>query len=264
MTRTNDLERIGTALQLAVEALHPFTAGEIDHQLKEGGDPVTAADEAVNAVLAGFLPVSGEGWLSEETADDASRLECSRVWVVDPVDGTREFIQGIPEWCVSIGLVENGHAVAGGICNPAAGLTVLGAASLGVTLNGSAVACHPATALRGHEVLASRSECNRGEWDAFADAGFTTVPMGSVAYKLARVAAGLEPATWTLVPKHEWDVAAGAALVIAGGGEVINLDGTTPVFNRPAPKLNGFAGFAPGVKADVLATTGIGGSWSSR
>ena len=65
MTRTNDLERIGTALQLAVEALHPFTAGEIDHQLKEGGDPVTAADEAVNAVLAGFLPVSGEGWLSD-------------------------------------------------------------------------------------------------------------------------------------------------------------------------------------------------------
>ena len=257
MTRHNDLERIAAALDMAVDALRPFTPGAIDHQLKDGGDPVTAADNAVNAVLEEFLPQNGEGWLSEETADDASRLDCERVWVVDPVDGTREFIQGIPEWCISIGLVENGAAVAGGVCNPAEGLTILGAEGIGVTLNGRDVSCHSATTLRAERVLASRSECNRGEWETFSDYGFTTVPMGSVAYKLARVGAGLEPATWTLVPKHEWDVAAGAAIVIASGGEVVTLDGAAPVFNRPAPKLSGFAGFAPGVRGDVLTATGI-------
>jgi myo-inositol-1(or 4)-monophosphatase len=161
MARPADLDKIAAALRLATEALAPFTAGAIEHDLKEGGDPVTAADEAVNAVLLRALPEPGEGWLSEETADDAARLACSRVWVVDPVDGTREFIQGIPEWCISIGLVEDGEPVAGGICNPATGETMLGSRETGVTLNGARVTVHPATRLAGATVLASRSEVNR-------------------------------------------------------------------------------------------------------
>ncbi len=258
MSRQRDLERISVALELAVSALEPFTPGAIDHQLKEGGDPVTAADEAVNAVLADYLPEPGDGWLSEETADDAARLACRRVWVVDPVDGTREFIQGLPEWCVSIGLVENGKAVAGGICNPAAGETMLGAEGFGVTLNGVAVTGHSARSLEGEVVLASRSEVRRGEWERFAGCDFTVRPMGSVAYKLARVGAGLDPVTWTLVPKHEWDVAAGAALVSASGGVVLTLEGERPVFNRAAPKLSGFVGAAPGVIEEVKGLIGLG------
>ena len=88
----------------------------------------------MDGLLRQMLPRPGEGWLSEETGDDRERLSCARVWVVDPIDGTREFIDGVPEWCVSIGLVEDGIAVAGGILNPATGETVLGGAGLGVTL----------------------------------------------------------------------------------------------------------------------------------
>ena len=207
---------------------------------------MTAADQAVNELLLETLPGSDEGWLSEETADEPSRLDRQRVWVVDPIDGTQEFVEGIPEWCISIGLVEDGRAVAGGICNPAAGEFFLGSVETGISLNGEAL---PVPVRRkGNQplVLASRSEVKRGEWAAYENKGFTVRPMGSVAYKLARVAAGLADATWTLVPKHEWDVVAGVALVSAGGGTVRTLDGREPVFNRRKPKLSGLLAFGPG------------------
>ena len=81
--------------------------------------------------------------------------------------------------------------------------------------------------------------------------------MGSVAYKMARVAAGLDPVTWTLVPKSEWDVAAGTALVLAAGGAVFGLDGRPPSFNRPAPKLSGLVACAPGVEGSVRGLLGL-------
>jgi len=87
--------------------------------------------------------------------------------------------------------------------------------------------------------VASRSEIRRGEWEPFRSAGFEVIPTGSVAYKLALVAAGLADATWTLQPKSEWDVAAGTALVLAAGGDVRLPDGERPTFNRPRTKLPG-------------------------
>jgi myo-inositol-1(or 4)-monophosphatase len=94
-------------------------------------------------------------------------------------------------------------------------------------------------------VLASRTEVGRGEWARYASALFRVVPMGSVAWKLGLVAAGRAAATWTLSPKHEWDVAAGVALVRAAGGVVAELDGSEPRFNRPRPKLSGLLAGGP-------------------
>ncbi len=102
------LARIEAALDAARTVFARFTPGAIETEYKIGHDPVTEADRAVDAVLRQNLLRDGEGWLSEETADDASRLDKQRVWVVDPLDGTREFVKGIPEFCVSIGFVENG------------------------------------------------------------------------------------------------------------------------------------------------------------
>src|SRR6201987_2621181 len=113
------LQRSEMAISAAREIFSRYTPGAIDAEFKAGHDPVTEADRAVDAVLKKNLLRDGEGWLSEESVDDLSRLEKERVWVVDPLDGTREFVQGIPEFCVSIGYVENGVPVAGGICNPA-------------------------------------------------------------------------------------------------------------------------------------------------
>lgn len=241
MTRHDDLARIRAGLKAAAEVVRPFTPGAVEFERKsDRDDPVTEADHAINEVLHRLLPQEGEGWLSEETSDSPDRLALRRVWVVDPLDGTREFVDGIPEWCISIGLVEDGTPVAGGILNPSTDQEVVGSAETGVTLNGEPVGLSGKANLRGAVILASRSEWNRGEWERFADAPFEVKPCGSVAYKLAQVAAGLADGTWTLVPKHEWDVAGGAALIRASGGRVVLADGSEPAFNQRSPKLPNF------------------------
>jgi myo-inositol-1(or 4)-monophosphatase len=233
----DDLARIEAALAAAAAALARFTPGEVAARHKAGDDPVTEADTTVDGLLRRLLPRPGEGWLSEETLDDLSRTERRRVWVVDPLDGTREFVAGIPEWSVSIGLVVDGRPVAGGVLNPATGERVVGARGCGVRLNGSPAAVSPRQHLEGALVLASRSEVGRGQWRRFDGSPFEVRPMGSVAYKLALVAAGRADATWTLVPKHEWDVAAGVALVLAAGGAVRAGAPEEERFNRREPRL---------------------------
>jgi len=233
------LQRIHSALESARSVLSRFTAGSIAAEYKAGHDPVTEADKSVDAVLHKELLRGGEGWLSEESVDDFSRLSQEKLWVVDPLDGTREFVAGIPEYCVSVALVDNGQAVAGGICNPATSEIFLGSLHSGVTYNGKPAQSTRRTDIRDARVLASRSEVNRGEWQQFAGAPFEIRPMGSVAYKLALVCAGLADATFTLVPKHEWDIAAGAALVRSGGGFVSTLENTPLRFNQKQPLVSG-------------------------
>ncbi len=247
------LLRIQEALQAAVGAVSRFIPGNVKADYKPGRDPVTEADRVANDVLREILTKDGEGWLSEESADDKQRLSKERVWVVDPLDGTREFVAGIPEWCVSVALVEQGRAVAGGICNPATGELILGSLETGVTLNGRSVRASQRESLAGALVLASRSEVKRGEWERFRSAPFTFRPMGSVAYKLALVAAGVADATWTLVPKHEWDVAAGVALVEAAGGFVIDLKNASVKFNSASPLLSGLVAGGPRLREQIIS-----------
>jgi len=251
------LGRIRAALEAAVDVLQGFRAETVRVEHKPGAGPVTEADRAVNEILARMLPGEDEGWLSEESRDDPARLHKRRVWAVDPLDGTREFVAGIPEWCVSVGLLEDGRPVAGGVANPATGEVFLGSLETGVTYNGRAAHVSGRQSLDGAVVLASRSEFDRGEWERFRGAAFTVRPVGSVAYKLALVAAGLADATWTLVPKHEWDVAAGVALVLAGGGSVYSQDGSAPRFNQPHPRLTGLIAHPPALLPAVERELGL-------
>ena len=193
------LERIRSALEAASRVLGRFTAGAIEAEYKAGHDPVTEADRCVDTILRKDLLRNGEGWLSEESVDDLARLEASRVWVVDPLDGTREFVAGIPEFCVSIAMVQDGRPVAGGVCNPATNEIFLGSIDSGVSYQGKPAQVSRRASLSGASVLASRSEIKRGEWKQFDNAPFTIRPMGSVAYKLALVSAGLADATFTLL-----------------------------------------------------------------
>jgi len=246
------LERIRAAIELARGVFARFTPGEIAAEYKSGHDPVTEADHALDAVLRKTLLRDGEGWLSEETADDLSRLNHGRVWVVDPLDGTREFVEGIPEFCVSIAMVERGRPVAGGICNPATNEVFLGTICSGLEFNGAVARASQRNTLEGAVVLASRSETKRGEWKGFGDAPFKVRPMGSVAYKLARVAAGLEDITFTLTPKHEWDVAGGAALIVCAGGCVRTLADTELVCNQKNALISGLIACGPLVKDELM------------
>lgn len=246
------LERIHAAIEASRPVFARFTPGAIETEYKIGHDPVTEADRALDAVLRKELLRDGEGWLSEESVDDPVRLQRSRVWVVDPLDGTREFVKGIPEFCVSIGFVENGRPVAGGIYNPATDETFLGSIDSGVTYNRKP--CQPSQrqTIDGALVLASRSEVKRGEWKPFENDVFTIRPMGSVAYKLALVSAGLADITFTLTPKNEWDVVAGTALVQSAGGFVSTLEKTNLVANRQDPLLSGLLASGPFLKDALL------------
>jgi myo-inositol-1(or 4)-monophosphatase len=247
------LQRIQAGLEAARGVLERFTPGAIAKEYKIGHDPVTEADRAVDAVLRQTLLRDGEGWLSEETADNPSRLDKERVWIVDPLDGTREFVEGLPEFCVSIGFVENGIPVAGGIYNPATQETFLGAVDAGVLYNGHDAQASQRTGLEGALILASRSEVKRGEWKQFENGPYKVRAMGSVAYKLALVSAGLADITFTLTPKNEWDVVAGAGLVQSGGGFVSTLEKTHLKANRRDPLLSGLLASGPFLKDKLLA-----------
>jgi len=247
------LERIHSALEASRAVFARFTPGAIETEYKIGHDPVTEADRALDAVLRKELLRDGEGWLSEESVDDPIRLQRSRVWVVDPLDGTREFVKGIPEFCASIGFVEDGRPVAGGIYNPATDETFLGSVDSGVTYNGKPSQPSQRKTLDGALILASRSEVKRGEWKAFENAGLKIRPMGSVAYKLALVSAGLADVTFTLTPKNEWDVVAGAALVQSASAFVSTLENTPLRCNNKNPLLSGLLASGPYLREQLLA-----------
>jgi myo-inositol-1(or 4)-monophosphatase len=250
------LARIEAALEAAAQALKPFTPGRIaDVKMKGLNDPVTEADHAVNTALQTSLLRRGEGWLSEESKDDLTRLNVNGLWVVDPIDGTREFISGIPEWGVSVGWVEDGLVRAGGILSPQAGLRATGGAGLGALINGrpTRVSDHPLAAAR---VLASRSEMGRGEWKRFDAGPFSYAPVGSMVMKLALVASGQADATFTLQPKNEWDVAGGMALVEGAGGIVVDLDGKPLTFNNRNTLYPGLIAGSPRIVEELLGLLG--------
>jgi myo-inositol-1(or 4)-monophosphatase len=252
-SQAETLQRIQTALEAAREVFTRFTPGAMEAEYKAGHDPVTEADKSVDAVLRKALLREGEGWLSEESIDDPSRLEKKRVWIVDPLDGTREFVAGIPEFCVSVAMVEEGIPVAGGICNPATNEIFLGSLDSGVTYNGKPARASQRTSLKSALVLASRSETKRGEWRGFQKTSLNIRPVGSVAYKLALVSVGLADATFTLTPKHEWDIAAGAALVSGAGGFVSTLENAPLRCNNNSPLLTGLLACGPFMRDELLA-----------
>lgn len=211
----------------------------IDQKGKD--NPVTTADFEADHILKELLHGSFPhyGWLSEETADSPQRLERERVWIVDPLDGTKEFIKGIPEFVVAIALAEHGVPILGVTYNPIRDELFSGARGAGVLFNDKPVRVTERATLNNATVLASRSETSRGEWKAY-EGEIKIDPIGSVAYKLALVAAGRADATFTLTPKSEWDVASGIALINEAGGRVTELDGSTIRFNRASVRLNGF------------------------
>ena len=195
----------------------------------------------------------GEGWLSEESVDDLSRLEKKRVWIVDPLDGTREFVAGIPEFCVSVAMVEDGIPVAGGICNPATNEVFLGSLDSGVTYNGKPAHASQRTSLEGASSWPAEARPSVESGSDSRKAAVEVRPMGSVAYKLALVSAGLADVTFTLTPKHEWDVAGGAALVSSAGGFVSTLQNSALRCNHKSPLLSGLLACGPFLRDELLS-----------
>ncbi len=204
-------------------------------------DPVTSADRAADDSLRrDLLQAFPEiGWLSEETVDDAVRLEHEQVWIVDPIDGTKEFLSGIPEFVVSVALVADGVPVVGVIYNPSRDELYSAVRGGGTFLNGKRVFCTDTTRLEEATVIVSRSEDARGEIDPLRQYLKEIHPIGSVAYKLAVVAAGGADLNVSVQPKNEWDVCAGDLLVREAGGHMVDLNGAVRRYNQADPLIGG-------------------------
>ncbi len=246
-----DLERIASALKRAEELAATFSPNSVSVHHKGWDGPVTEADHALDDLLHEALVRPGEGWLSEETVDDGRRLGMDRVWVVDPIDGTRGFLAGRPEWCVSVALASKGAITAAGILNPWTDETWLAERGGAVVLNGGAANVTDHESLDGVLILGSRSEIRWGIWNRFRGAPFRVQTIGSIAYKMALVAAGKGDAVISLEPKNEWDVAAGALLVEAAGGVVTDANGRPMSFNRRDTLIDGVIAAGPRTHAAI-------------
>jgi myo-inositol-1(or 4)-monophosphatase len=214
--------------------------GHFDVASKGRNNPVTSADLEADRLIKKILREAFPqyGWLSEETEDDPERLSCRRVWIVDPLDGTKEFIDHIPEFTVAIALAEDGVPILGVTYNPVRREMYWAARGMGCYLGRRRVRVSRTRTLRRARVFASRSEIRRGEWQVF-HGQIKVSPTGSVAYKLALVAAGIGDATFTLLPKNEWDIASGAALIAEAGGRMTDNHGRLIRFNSPKTRQPG-------------------------
>ena len=207
-----------------------------DYEIKDKGyhNPVTTADNAADTRLKEILMVArpNYGWLSEETVDSPERLTKDRVWIVDPLDGTKEFIEGVPHFVVSVALVENGNPIVGVLYNPVTAETFTAAKGEGAELNGEEIQCTTEDNVGNMVILNSRSETRRGLWAPYDGTFGELRAIGSVAYKLGLTAAGQADIFASLRPKNEWDICAGNCIINEAGGKLIDLKGNRVVFNR--------------------------------
>tara|TARA_B100000073_G_scaffold165427_1_gene136934 strand:+ start:2367 stop:3146 length:780 start_codon:yes stop_codon:yes gene_type:complete len=207
-----------------------------DYEIKDKGyhNPVTTADHAADKVLKEILTDTfpDYGWLSEETIDSKLRLRKERVWVVDPLDGTKEFIEGVPHFVVSVALVEEGIPILGVLYNPVTKELFSAAKGRGAKLNGRVINCTSKSNLNEMVILNSRSETKKGLWNPFRDTFKLLKPIGSVAYKLGMTAAGKADIFASLRPKNEWDICAGNCIINESGGKLIDLHGKERVYNQ--------------------------------
>jgi myo-inositol-1(or 4)-monophosphatase len=202
----------------------------------EALSPVSDADIAVDVLLRERLTAGGTpiAWLSEESVDDLARLDARYVWIVDPIDGTRAYIAGLPDWAVSAALVENGRPVAGCLYAPVSDEFFVAVAGQGATRNGAAMAAAPGAALAQARIAAPRKLLDHLQ--AIAPPFVVMPRTHSLALRLARVAEGTFDAGIAGGSSHDWDLAAADLLVHEAGGALTSFAGVAVTYNRPVPR----------------------------
>ncbi len=203
-----------------------------------------AANEMLRAALKRLDPEAG--WLSEETVDSAERLLGHRVWVVDPIDGTRDFVRGRPGWAVSVALVEGGRAILGVLDAPARDQHWQAELGQGATLNGEPLRASEQTSLPGARVPADVLPK--------ADADLVAVAKpNSIALRIAMVASGEADLLAALRWGHEWDIAAAALIAQEAGATVTDARGQTLRFNSTKGEMFGVLASAPAIHAAAVS-----------
>lgn len=251
-----DLALLSEAAREAGRIACSYFGGAVDTEHKpDGAGPVTEADLAVNAALEERLRGARPdyGWLSEESEDGPARLGARRVFIVDPLDGTRSFIEGGKTWAHSLAVVEDGAVLAGVVYLPIRKRLYTAAKGAGAALNGRPIRASGRDRLAGATLLAARPALRPEFWKDGKVPGVERVYRPSLAYRLALVAEGRFDAMLTLRDSWEWDIAAGALLLEEAGAAVSDRHGAPLRFNNPQPQVAGVVAAAAGIHAELLA-----------
>jgi myo-inositol-1(or 4)-monophosphatase len=233
---------------------------------KGPGQIVTEADLAIDRLLKERLLAAhpGDGWLSEETEDDRARLAADRVWVVDPIDGTRSFAEGVPEFTICVALLVGGRPRLGLVLNPATEELFEAAAGCGARHNGARLQLAAPPGLQAAHICCSKNKCRRRHFDRFLP-GTTLSSIGSLALKLVSVAAGRFDGFLTWRRIHDWDVAAAALIVEEAGGRITDGGGAALAFNTEAARHDGLVAAHPALHRPLLAASAAPrAQWQAR
>ncbi|WP_321830269.1 3'(2'),5'-bisphosphate nucleotidase CysQ [Thalassovita sp.] len=249
-----DLDLLIHAARLAGETALKYSGPQAKSWDKPGDlGPVTEADLAVNDVLhrelLGARP--DYGWLSEESQDGSTRLDQEKLFIVDPIDGTRSFIEGSNAWAHSIAVAQGGEITAAVVLLPAKDRLYAAAKGQGTTLNGTQVGVTAREGVSGCSVLSARPNYAPEHWIDGVVPDVKRVYRPSLAYRLSLVAQGRFDAMLTLRDSWEWDIAAGALILTEAGAKVTDMHGAPLRFNNAHPQVKGVVAAGPALHADL-------------
>lgn len=246
---------IDAALEGGALALKRRTPG-LSIEKKADGSPVTSADLEVDALLKQRLRAARPdyGWLSEETVDDPDRLTRRKVFLVDPIDGTRAYIRGKPWFVVAVAVVEDGAPTAAVIFAPALDELYVATVGGGARLNDRPIHASATDTLQGAAMLGDEALFRHPGWpEPWPEMTYTQ--RNALAYRMALVAGGGFDAALSMARKHEWDIAAGALIAAEAGAVVSDHKGRPLAFNTPSASLPSFVCAAPALAPLILART---------
>ncbi|MEX0829555.1 MAG: 3'(2'),5'-bisphosphate nucleotidase CysQ [Nitrospirales bacterium] len=249
---THELETIRIALDRVSERLKRILYEGLQITIKADGSPVTNADLEVNEILQDALleAYPKDAWLSEESPDNPSRLQSQRVWILDPIDGTKPFIKSLPHYTISLALIDQGQPAIGVIFNPATQEYFCAVQGQPATLNGQPILVRTTAEPAPRTFLVNTWHVGNPLLKAWRSQHHCPPLLGSIAYSLALVAAGHVDGVINVGPQNEWDIAAGLLIVQAAGGLVFDNHQQPIQCNQPNPTVNGIIAIRP----DALPT----------
>ena len=242
----HEISTIRQALLLSAIRLKKILGEGLSIHIKSDGSPVTNGDLAVNQIIQDTLlsDFPDDGWLSEESPDNPIRLQKDRVWILDPIDGTKPFIKHLPQFTISLALIDHGQTTIGVIFNPATGEYFCGVRGTHPTVNGRPIRVRHTT---GHRLslLVNTGPVHRSIFRKWKDTADCRPLLGSIAYSLALVAAGHIDGVINLGIQNEWDIAASLPLIQTAGGMVVDKDLKFIQCNQPNPVVHGIIAVRP-------------------
>ena len=253
MPAHDDLKLLEDTVREAGHIARKFYGGDYKQWNKEGGSPVTEADLAVNKLLHDRLTSARPdyGWLSEENADDPSRLARHRVFVIDPIDGTIAFLKNRPHFTICAAIVVDGRPCCGVVYNPISDELYSARLGAGAHRNGGAIHVGHRDRLEGCALLGDRTQFQQAPWPPMH-----VQNRNSVAYRLVLVADGSADASISLTAKRDWDLAAADVILHEAGGLLTDTGGASLVYNRPVTKQASLIAANPGLHTQIVRLLG--------